>query len=74
MKLTKERVGLIKEAIQDDIVELATNQHGNHVINICLNRLPQSEIDFIIDALIQNLEKVATHKHGCMVVQKCMAK
>lgn len=34
MSLTKERIRLIQNALQDDIVALATNQHGNHVISI----------------------------------------
>lgn len=64
MKLTHDRIKLIQRALQDDVVALATNQHGNHVINICLTRLPQHELDFIVDAFVENLEEVATHKHG----------
>lgn len=74
MKLTKERVRLIRRALKDDIVTLAINQHGNHVLNIWLDRFPQSEINFIVDGFINNLEEVATDKHGCMVVQKCLSK
>jgi len=64
MTLTKDRIRLIQNALKDDVITLATNQHGNHVINICLTRFPTSEIDFIVDAFVSNLEEVATDKHG----------
>jgi len=40
------------------------NQHGNHVINICLARFPQGELDFIVNEFIGNCRDIASHKHG----------
>lgn len=74
MKLNKERIRLIRRALKKDVITLATNKHGNHVINICLNRFPASEIDFIVDAFVENCKEVSTHQHGCMVMQKCLTK
>lgn len=56
------------------MVALATNQHGNHIINICLSRFPTEGIDFIVNAFVVNCKEVAAHKHGCIVVQKCFQK
>mmetsp|Transcript_12907 Transcript_12907/g.14789 ORF Transcript_12907/g.14789 Transcript_12907/m.14789 type:complete len:148 (-) Transcript_12907:90-533(-) len=64
MSLNIDRINFIKKVLKKDVVTLATNQHGNHVINICLNRFPTSEIDFIVNAFIENCREVASHKHG----------
>jgi pumilio RNA-binding family len=53
---------------------MAVDQHGNHIINICLSRFPPSEINFIVDVFANNCREIASHKHGCMVMQKCLLK
>lgn len=53
---------------------MALDQHGNHIINICLSRFPSSEINFIVNDFANNCKILASHKHGCMVMQKCLLK
>jgi len=63
---------LLEKLSNNNILALATNQHGNHVINICLSRFPHSEIDFIVNAFVVNCKEISSHKHGWMVMQKCL--
>ena len=74
MSLNLDRIRFIQKTLQYDVVTLSTNQHGNHILNICLNRFPSSEIDFIVDSFSENCREVASNKHGWMVIQKCLMK
>ena len=74
MSLNLDRIKFIQKTLKNDVVTLAVNQHGNHVLNICLNRFPSSEINFIVDSFAENWREVASNKHGWMVIQKCLIK
>ena len=74
MSLNLDRIRFVQKALKNDVVTLAVNQHGNHVLNICLNRFPSSEIDFIVDSFSDNCREVASNKNGWMVIQKCLIK
>lgn len=62
----------MKEALRPDVVLLTKDLNGNHVIQKCLNKLGETENQFIFDAVAQNCIEVATHKHGCCVFQRCI--
>ena len=73
LPLTEERSHIISESFKDDVIEMALNIHGNHVIQICLDQLTKEEHkQYIYQAVISNCSKIATDKHGCCVIQKLL--
>ncbi|KAL1921002.1 uncharacterized protein VTP21DRAFT_11637 [Calcarisporiella thermophila] len=67
---TPQQVQLVVDALRDHVVTLITDLNGNHVIQKCLNRLPDNQ--FIYDAVAAQCVEVATHRHGCCVMQRCI--
>jgi hypothetical protein len=54
------------------MVTLSLNSRGSHVVQCCLEALPENSITFLYDELIKSLFEVATHRHGCCVIQRCI--
>lgn len=75
-------------SLDQQIVELTLNMHGNHVLQQFLmvfnvKSEAESSIDthtaelytqFIFDACIKNIITIGKHKHGCCVMQRCLEK
>lgn len=77
-------------ALNQSVVELTMDMHGNHVIQSFLmifkasNRPADQDLDgselssqytqFIFDACMQNCIQIGKHKHGCCVMQRCLEK
>lgn len=71
--LTMTRSAFLSECIRGDILELATNIHGNHVLQYCIENFRQeAHKDPIYTALIEHCPKVATDRQGCCVMQTCL--
>ena len=81
---------MVIQALNEEVVELTMDMHGNHVIQAFLMvfkasnhpadlDLPGSELtsqytQFIFDACMQNCVDIGKHKHGCCVMQRCLEK
>ena len=78
------------QALNQEIVELTMDMHGNHVIQAFLMIFKASEhpadldqvgsemtsqyTQFIFDACMANCIEIGKHKHGCCVMQRCLEK
>jgi hypothetical protein len=61
--LTVTRSAFLSECIRGDILELATNIHGNHVLQYCIENFSQEvHKEPIYAALIEHCPKVATDR------------
>ena len=58
--------------MSSQVVRMATNQHGNHVVNLCLKRFSFKDKDFIISEISEACVAVSNHVQGCMVIQNCL--
>jgi len=77
-------------ALNQEVVQLTMNMHGNHVIQAFLMIFKASEqpadtdyngsdstqqyTQFIFNACMSNCIDIGMHKHGCCVMQRCLEK
>lgn len=59
-------------ALDGKVVELTKDPNGNHVVQRCLESLPQDAHHFIFLAVACDIVEVASHRHGCRIVQRCI--
>ncbi|OWB73593.1 RNA binding protein [[Candida] boidinii] len=71
---TSTHFKLLQESLSPYIVNLIQDLNGNHVIQKCIQKFQNSDLQFIIDSICGNMVQVSTHKHGCCVLQKCLTK
>lgn len=60
-KMVKELDGSVMKCVYD--------QNGNHVIQKCIECVPQENIQFIISAFLGQIVTLSTHPYGCRVIQ-----
>ena len=53
--------------MKNNVIKLIEDQHGNHVVQKCIERLPPEKVAFIVDELQTNVDKMAMHCYGCRV-------
>ena len=53
--------------MKNNVIKLIEDQHGNHVVQKCIERLPPEKVAFIVDELRTNVDKMAMHCYGCRV-------
>jgi pumilio RNA-binding family len=51
------------------IMKCVRDQNGNHVIQKCIECIPQERIQFIISAFYGHVVDLSTHPYGCRVIQ-----
>ncbi|OUM53451.1 hypothetical protein BVG19_g2732 [[Candida] boidinii] len=71
---TSTHFKLLQECLSPYIVNLIRDLNGNHVIQKCIQKFQNGDLQFIIDSICDNMVQVSTHKHGCCVLQKCLTK
>ncbi|EMS58316.1 Pumilio-like protein 4 [Triticum urartu] len=54
------------------ILKLVRDQNGNHVIQKCIECIPQERIQFIISAFYGQVIELSTHPYGCRVIQRVL--
>ncbi|KAJ6814751.1 putative pumilio-like protein 7, chloroplastic [Iris pallida] len=69
---TQQQIGLVVSALKPGFLDLTKDLNGNHVIQRCLQCLPNGENKFIFDAAAKHCVEIATHQHGCCVMQRCI--
>ncbi|CAN6471712.1 unnamed protein product [Victoria cruziana] len=48
------------------------DQNGNHVIQKCIECIPQDAIQFIISSFYDQVVTLSTHPYGCRVIQRVL--
>uniref|UniRef100_A0A453Q3C6 PUM-HD domain-containing protein n=1 Tax=Aegilops tauschii subsp. strangulata TaxID=200361 RepID=A0A453Q3C6_AEGTS len=54
------------------ILKLVRDQNGNHVIQKCIECIPQERIQFIVSAFYGQVVELSTHPYGCRVIQRVL--
>lgn len=55
--------------LDGSIMKCVHDQNGNHVIQKCIECVPQDRIQFIISAFYGQVVALSTHPYGCRVIQ-----
>lgn len=53
------------------IMRCVRDQNGNHVIQKCIECIPQDVIQFIVSTFYGQVVLLSTHPYGCRVIQVC---
>lgn len=60
-KMVKELDGHVMRCVRD--------QNGNHVIQKCIECIPEDAIQFIVSTFYDQVVTLSTHPYGCRVIQ-----
>lgn len=55
------------------VIKCVRDQNGNHVIQKCIEYVPQDQIHFIIASFFGHVVSLSTHPYGCRVIQVMIA-
>lgn len=55
--------------LDGSVMKCVRDQNGNHVIQKCIECVPQDRIQFIISAFYGQVLALSTHPYGCRVIQ-----
>jgi mRNA-binding protein PUF3 len=69
--LVEQQTELVKE-LESDLVKVAKDQHGNHVIQQAIVLVPREHIDFMMAGFKGHVYELASHQFGCRVVQRVL--
>lgn len=69
---TQEEKFVVISALEPGFLDLIRDLNGNHVLQHCLQHLPNEENKFIFAAAAKFCLEIATHRHGCCVLQRCI--
>lgn len=53
------------------VMRCVRDQNGNHVIQKCIECVPEDVIQFIISTFYGQVVMLSTHPYGCRVIQVC---
>ena len=63
-----QKILMVKE-LDGHIMRCVRDQNGNHVIQKCIECVPEDSIQFIIDTFFDKVVTLSTHPYGCRVIQ-----
>lgn len=55
--------------LDGNVMRCVRDQNGNHVIQKCIECIPQDSIQFIISTFYDQVVTLSTHPYGCRVIQ-----
>ena len=57
--------------LDSHIMRCVRDQNGNHVIQKCIECVPEDAIQFIVSTFYDQVVTLSTHPYGCRVIQVC---
>lgn len=57
------------EELDGHVMRCVRDQNGNHVIQKCIECVPEAAIHFIIHTFYDQVVTLSTHPYGCRVIQ-----
>lgn len=63
-----QKIRLVSE-LEGSVLKCICDQNCNHVIQKCIECLPERNIEFIMSSVKRNIRTLAIHPYGCRVVQ-----
>ena len=55
--------------LDGQVMRCVRDQNGNHVIQKCIECIPQDAIQFIVSTFYDQVVTLSTHPYGCRVIQ-----
>jgi len=63
-----QKIKMVQE-LDGNIMRCVRDQNGNHVIQKCIECVPEDAIDFIVSTFFDQVVTLSTHPYGCRVIQ-----
>lgn len=63
-----QQIQMVSE-LDGAVMKCVRDQNGNHVIQKCIECVPQDRIQFIISSFYGQVVALSTHPYGCRVIQ-----
>ena len=63
-----QKIKMVKE-LDGNIMRCVRDQNGNHVIQKCIECVPEDAIQFIVSTFYDQVVTLSTHPYGCRVIQ-----
>jgi pumilio RNA-binding family len=57
------------EELDGHVMRCVRDQNGNHVIQKCIECIPEDNIQFIVSTFFDQVVNLSTHPYGCRVIQ-----
>lgn len=57
------------EELDGHVMRCVRDQNGNHVIQKCIECVPEENIQFIVTTFFDQVVNLSTHPYGCRVIQ-----
>ena len=57
------------QELDSNVMRCVRDQNGNHVIQKCIECVPEDAIHFIVSTFFDQVVTLSTHPYGCRVIQ-----
>ncbi|CAD6264181.1 unnamed protein product [Miscanthus lutarioriparius] len=65
------KIDIVHE-LKNYVLKSIGDQNGNHVIQKCIECVPEDCIPFVIDPILSQILVLCTHQYGCRVIQRVL--
>lgn len=62
------KINIVHE-LKNSVLKCIGDQNGNHVIQKCIECVPEHHIPFVIEPILSQILVLCTHQYGCRVIQ-----
>jgi pumilio RNA-binding family len=63
-----QKITMVQE-LDGHVMRCVRDQNGNHVIQKCIECVPEDAIHFIVSTFYDQVVTLSTHPYGCRVIQ-----
>lgn len=63
-----QKIKMVEE-LDGHVMRCVRDQNGNHVIQKCIECVPEEAIHFIVSTFFDQVVTLSTHPYGCRVIQ-----
>jgi pumilio RNA-binding family len=63
-----QKIRMVEE-LDGNVMRCVRDQNGNHVIQKCIECVPEEAIHFIVSTFFDQVVTLSTHPYGCRVIQ-----
>lgn len=67
----ERKISIVGE-LKNSVLRCISDQNGNHVIQKCIECVPEDHIPFVIEDILQKIYPLCTHQYGCRVIQRVL--
>jgi pumilio RNA-binding family len=62
------KIDIVHE-LKNYVLKCIVDQNGNHVIQKCIECVPEDRIPFVMKPILSQIIDLCTHQYGCRVIQ-----